>query len=546
MKFSLNLLAVIAVTTVMVSCSGENQKQGEAKATSNTEDPYKEILSKYNTDVPTKILTPDVVETERLGTLNFYDGMPTKETVQKVYDNLDFMRGVDVFLNFIPMASVESMRTGLVSVGATDYNKVAMFADLLNSTPLFLTGNSTTVYCVSFIDLQKEGVMVIEIPAGAGPGTLDDAFFRFVVDMGAPGPDRKKGGTYIILPPDYKGDLKVTPNTFKDNHSVKAMVGGEERDVWIAQSRSYSNWVVLRGFLVDGKPEGAAKMWREGLKIYPLEKANNPKAMEFINISGKEFNTIHANNFDFYEEIANVIDREPLDFIDPELRGQLGAIGIIKGQPFAPDERMKKILTEAVKVGNATARSLSLLPRNPAAYMYEDNYWYAGFIGDDYRWLDLDGHRGRNMDARTAFFYSATVNTPAMALKIPGIGSNYAFGTRDNDGNILKGANNYKLHVEANVPAKDFWSIVVYDPQTRSELQTDNPYPNKNNKRDKLIYNEDGSVDLYFGPTAPEGKEINWIQTVPDKAWFVLFRLYGPLQPWFDKTWQLNDFELVK
>ena len=546
MKFSLNLLAVIAVTTVMVSCSGENQKQGEAKATSNTEDPYKEILSKYNTDVPTKILTPDVVETERLGTLNFYDGMPTKETVQKVYDNLDFMRGVDVFLNFIPMASVESMRTGLVSVGATDYNKVAMFADLLNSTPLFLTGNSTTVYCVSFIDLQKEGVMVIEIPAGAGPGTLDDAFFRFVVDMGAPGPDRKKGGTYIILPPDYEGDLKVTPNTFKDNHSVKAMVGGEERDVWIAQSRSYSNWVVLRGFLVDGKPEGAAKMWREGLKIYPLEKANNPKAMEFINISGKEFNTIHANNFDFYEEIANVIDREPLDFIDPELRGQLGAIGIIKGQPFAPDERMKKILTEAVKVGNATARSLSLLPRNPAAYMYEDNYWYAGFIGDDYRWLDLDGHRGRNMDARTAFFYSATVNTPAMALKIPGIGSNYAFGTRDNDGNILKGANNYKLHVEANVPAKDFWSIVVYDPQTRSELQTDNPYPNKNNKRDKLIYNEDGSVDLYFGPTAPEGKEINWIQTVPDKAWFVLFRLYGPLQPWFDKTWQLNDFELVK
>jgi hypothetical protein len=178
--------------------------------------------------------------------------------------------------------------------------------------------------------------------------------------------------------------------------------------------------------------------------------------------------------------------------------------------------------------------------------MYEDNYWYAGFIGDDYRWLDLDGHRGRNMDARTAFFYSATVNTPAMALKIPGIGSNYAFGTRDNDGNILKGGNNYKLHIEANVPAKDFWSVVVYDPQTRSELQTDNLFPNKNNKRDKLVYNEDGSVDLYFGPKPPGKKlEINWIQTVPGKAWFSLFRLYGPLEPWFEKTWQLNDFELI-
>ncbi len=546
MKLSTKFFAAIAVTSIMISCSGDAQKQQNGKATSGIDDPYKEILSKYNTDIPTKILTPDVVETEMLGTLNFYDGMPTNETVQKVYDNLDFMRGIDVFLNFIPMASVESMRTGLVSIGADDYNKVAYFADLLDSRALFLTGNSTTVYATSFINLKKDGVMVMEIPAGAGPGTIDDAYFRFIVDMGAPGPDRKQGGTYVILPPDYKGDLKPTPNTFKDNHSVKAMIGGEERDVWIAQSRTYSNWVILRGFLVDGKPEPAAKMWRDGLKIYPLAQANNPKKMEFINISGKEFNTIHANNFEFFEEISNVINREPLEFLDPELRGQLAGIGIIKGQPFAPDSRMKRILTESVKVGNATARSLSLLPRNPKAYLYEDSYWFAGFIGDDYRWLDLDGHRGRNMDARTAFFYSATVNTPAMALKIPGVGSNYAFGSRDNDGNILKGVNNYKLHIEADVPAKDFWSIVVYDPQTRSELQTDNLFPNKNNKRDKLIYNEDGSVDLYFGPTAPKGKEINWIQTVPGKAWFVLFRLYGPLQPWHDKTWQLNDFELVK
>jgi hypothetical protein len=232
--------------------------------------------------------------------------------------------------------------------------------------------------------------------------------------------------------------------------------------------------------------------------------------------------------------------------IDPELRGQLASIGIIKGQPFAPDARLKTILKESVKVANATARAISLLPRDPAAYLYKGKYWYAGFVGDDYRWLDGDGHRGRNMDARTAFFYSATVNTPAMAMKIPGVGSNYAFGTMDKNGDILKGANNYKLHVDADVPAKDFWSVVVYDPQTRSELQTPQGFPNKNNKRDKLIYNKDGSFDLYFGPTAPAGKEANWIQTVPGKAWFTLFRVYGPLQPWFDKTWQLNDFELVK
>jgi hypothetical protein len=135
--------------------------------------------------------------------------------------------------------------------------------------------------------------MVIEMPAGAGPGTVNDAFFRFVVDTGAPGPDRKKGGTYIILPPDYKGELKVTPNTFKDNSSTKAMINRKEKDVWIAKSKSYNNWVILRGFLVDGKPDAATKMWKEGLKIYPLKDAANPKKMEFISGSKKEFNTIH-------------------------------------------------------------------------------------------------------------------------------------------------------------------------------------------------------------------------------------------------------------
>ena len=170
----------------------------------------------------------------------------------------------------------------------------------------------------------------------------------------------------------------------------------------------------------------------------------------------------------------------------------------------------------------------------------------TGFIGKDYRWLDGDGNQGRNIDARTLFFYTATVNTPAMALEIPGVGSNYAFGTRDSDGHILHGEKKYKLNMPANVPAQDFWSIVVYDPQTRSMLQTDQDFPNKNSKKHKLVYNEDGSCDLYFGPKAPNGKEANWIQTVPGKAWFVLFRTYGPLEPWFKKTWQLNDFELVK
>jgi hypothetical protein len=333
----------------------------------------------------------------------------------------------------------------------------------------------------------------------------------------------------------------------KDTRST-VIIGGKKTKAWVAQSTSYNNWLILRGFLKDGKPDHASNMWRTGLKIYPLKDAKNPKAMKFTNGSGKFFNTVHANNFKFYEELWHVLQKEPVSFLDPELRGQAAAIGLQKGKPFEPDARMKALLVDAVAVGNATARGISLRPRDENAYLFEGKQWYTGFIGKDYQWLLDQGMGGRNLDARTLFFYSATVNTPAMALEIPGVGSNYAFATADKNGDNLYGEKNYKVNIPANAPAKDFWSVVVYDPQTRSELQVPGGsiYPSKNNKRDALVYNKNGSVDLYFGPTPPKGKLIaNWTETTPGKAWFVLLRLYGPLQPWFDKTWAPSDFELI-
>ena len=538
-----NLILIVAILITLGSCK-ENTTESQSKQATNN---FEKILSKYKTDIPTEILTPNHVDS-RIGELEFYDGIPTEATLEKIYENLDFMRGVDVFLNFIPATSIEGMRLGMLEIGLDNYNKVVVMDNLMDAKSLFLTGNASTVYASAFLDLERDGATVVEVPAGAGPGTVNDAFFRFVVDMGAPGPDAKKGGMYILLPPDYEGDLKPTLNGMQHrdrDRRVDVIVGGVKK-VWIAQSTSYTNWLILRGFLVDGKPDSAAKMWKEGLKIYPLKDAANSLDMEFINGSGKVFNTIHANNYDFYEELSNVLQKEPISFLDPELRGQAAAIGIVKGKPFEPSDRLKKTLEDAVKVGNATARSIGFAPRDPNAYFYEGKQWYTGFIGKDYQWLNGDGNQGRNMDARTLFFYTATVNTPAMALEIPGVGSNYAFSNKDSNGRILYGEKNYKLNIPANVPAKDFWSVVVYDPQTRSMLQTNQDYPNKNSQKDELIYNEDGSVDLYYGPTMPEGKEANWTQTVPGKAWFVLFRTYGPLEPWFDKTWQLNDFERIE
>ena len=495
----------------------------------------------YNNKIPDTILTPDTVET-RIGPLKFFDGSPTEDTVDLVYDNLDFMRGVETFLNGMPASSIEGLRRGQLELGATDSNHVVIFDDLMDSDPIFLTGNTDTVYALAFFDLNKDGPIVVEVPQGAGPGTVNDAFFRFVVDMGAPGPDQGKGGKYLILPPEYDGPLE-------------APIGGKAQDVavndstekmFVTRSPSYVNWLILRGFLVDGKPDAASAMFRNGIKIYPLAKAANPPAMKFFNGSKQSFNTVHANNFEFYHELAHVIEREPVGLIDPELRGLFAAIGIEKGEEFAPDERMKKILEEAVAVGNATARAIWIRSRDEEAYFFEDSRWYTGFVGGNHEFLKNGGTGGRNLDARVLFHYMATVITPAMVNKMVGAGSQYALLNVDKKGEYMDGSKTYKLNIPADVPAKDFWSITAYDPQTRSQLQTSQPFPGRNNQRHKLDFNEDGSVDLYFAPEAPSGKEANWIQTVPGKGWFIALRLYGPLEPWFNKEWQPGEIELVE
>jgi len=480
----------------------------------------------FNHKIPKSIMTPDEVSSS-IGTLRFFDGMPDEATVEKVYDNLDRMRGVEVFLDFVPLASVEALRCGMLEVGVDAPQKILLFADLMDSGSLFLTGNTDTVYAIGLLNLQRDGPTVVEIPPGAGPGTVNDAYFRFVIDMGAPGPDRGKGGKYLILPPGYDGEV---PEGY-----------------FVAKSPTYVNWLPLRGMLKDGKIDAAVKMWTEGLKIYPLAEVGAPRKLDVINSSGKVFNTIHANDYTFYEEINAVIQREPIDALPAEIRGNLAAIGMQKGKPFQPDERMKRLLVDAMAIGNATARAIAFRPRSETIWYYgKESSWITAFDGGDYQWLVDKGNGGRNKDARTLFFYIATVNTPAMVLKMVGVGSQYALAVTDSAKRYLDGGKTYKVVIPANAPAKDFWSLVVYDPQTRSMLQTGQPYPSKNSERNKdMVKGGDGSVTVWFGPEAPSGCEKNWIQTVPGKGWFLCLRLYGPLQQWFDKSWRPGEVEFV-
>jgi hypothetical protein len=511
-RTSAGVLALL-LAGVTAACTGDAAPSANSTQT--------ERAPAYATEIPAGITTPDVVET-RLGTLRFFDGMPDEETARLAYDNLDFQRGVSAFLNAIPIASVYAIREGFREAGATRNNAILVFEDLMDSRSLFLTPNTTTYYTLGWIDLS-DGPVVLESPPNV-LGTIDDFGFRFVTDVGNTGPEQGRGGKHLLLPPDYDGPVPSS-------------------GYYVSRSRTYGNLLLLRAFPEPGNPKAGVENVHRNLKIYQLSEAADPPAMEFINASGMEFNTIHSNDFHFYDEVNEVIQAEPTSAFDAETLGLLASIGIKKGTPFAPDERMRAILEDAIAVGNATARAITFATRDREAYFFEDRQWKTGFVGGSYEFLD---EGTRRLDARTLFHYYATGITPAMAIKMVGAGSQYAYAERDSEGRYLDGGNTYRITLPPNIPVNNFWSFVVYDSQTRSMLQTDQQFPGIDGNTEGLEINADGSVTVYFAPTAPEGHESNWVQTWPGKSWHVLLRLYGPLEPWFDGTWVPGDFELVQ
>lgn len=517
--------------------------------------------------IPPSIITLDKVNS-RLGTLDFKDGMPAKETLKQVYENLDSTRAFQAFVDTMQGVSMAAARKGFLEAGVKD-NEVLVFSTLMDANSLFLTANADTVYFWGFLDLSK-GPMVFETPPKA-LGTIDDIWWRWVIDFGAPGPDRGEGGRYLIVPPGYEGSLP-------------------EGGFYVAHAKTTRVLFVGRMFLEKNDPKPAVEAIRTFTKIYPYEpggvgtslaeflagraklgRVTQPPATVFHEGSGKVMNTIPPNDFSYFEMLDEVVQEQPATSLDPELMGPLASIGIVKGKNFAPDARMRKILNDAVAVGNATSRSLLMNPRDPRWFYYPDSAWVNFLFISGYEFETpipaivgpvRDGMRipegvklhpptgYRTLDARSAFFYGITGITPAMAMRMTGIGSQYLFASLDENKEYFDGGKTYKVTLPQHIPEANFWSLTVYDNQTRSMLATPQRYPRAGSQSypsPAAEPNADGSTTVYFAPAQPDGvKRGNWIQTVPGKGWFVVLRLYSPLEPFFDKTWRPSEIELVR
>jgi hypothetical protein len=520
--------------------------------------------------IPSQLVTPDRLETS-LGTLEFKDGAPSKETVAKVYDNLDLMHGVEAFVNAYQGASVAAAFKGFNDAGVPD-NTALIWSELMDAKSLFLTANADTIYFWVNFDLSK-GPLVVETPP-MSLGVIDDSWFRWVTDIGLPGPERGEGGRFLLVPPGYTGVLP-------------------ENGYFVNKLRTNRAMMLARSFLENNDPKPAVALIKKTLKIYPyvpggygtsIGAALEGKAtllrtpehkldwsflrpqppVKFTEGTGKVMNTIPPSDFSYFEMINDVVQKEPVDALDLEIMGSLAAVGIVKGKPFNPDARMKKILTDAAAIGSATGRTLNWNSRSSEGWFYyPGSAWMNMLFAGGYNFetpppqVSADGTITpypptgyRTLNARTAMFFYATGITPSMIMRLTGIGSQYLGAFVDSRGEYFDGSKTYKMTLPKDIPAEKFWSLTLYDNQSRSMLDTPQRYPRAGSQSypsPAAVPNADGSTTVYFGPRRPAGiSDGNWIQTDPAKGWNTLLRLYSPLEPFFTKAWRPSEIELVK
>ena len=457
------------------------------------------------------------VET-RLGVLELANGYPTAQTAQKVFDDIDYQRACQAYLWALPLMAMEQWQNEHLvkfDAGKCDYVDYITFQDKLG----LLTANATTPYIMAFPNLKETGPLVLEVPAGATAGGFTDFWQRPITDSGQTGPDKGAGGKYLILGPD---DPDMQPEGYYVFRSPTV-------NIWSAHRALESDPIKARA-LVDG------------LKIYPYSQRANPTPTRHVSPDGRKWSGVQPRGLDYWEGLSKIINEEPVHERDRMIMGMLQPLGIEKGKPFAPTERQKKILLDASRTGEVMARTIAYEKRFQGAKVWPNKHWDISLFLKE---TNQEAQYHTQLDERTSWFYEAVGVSVGMMGRTVGFGQLYLEAAKDNQGQWLNGSNSYHLKVPKDAPVAQFWSVTVYDNETRCFVDT-GVQPDRSSRND-IVKNADGSVDLYFGPTAPSGKPAsNWIQTLPGKGWFAYFRLYGPTQAYFDRTWELPDIEPIR
>jgi hypothetical protein len=355
-----------------------------------------------------------------------------------------------------------------------------------------------------------------------------DFFQRTITDVGLIGPDRARGGLYLLLPPDYDGEIPQGYFAFK--------------------SKTYNVFLFFRTLMAkgeDGPDPKPAVALAEQTRVYPLwAMEKDVKPMQFPNGSGKRINMMYPVDNTYWTKLKALVDYEPVSAIDPELRGVLASIGIIKGQPFNPSAKQQELLQKAVETAPKMIMALRQLGRpDERDRYYKDRQYLNTWAGGTAEWVQ-DGYLDVNQ--RASYFQVAYSSASAMVMRTLGAGSKYPFTFRDAEGEFLSGSNTYKLHLPPHPPAALFWAVTAYNITDGTMVETPQLMPSINGFN-KVATNSDGSVDLWFSPSKPaNAPESNFIQTVSGRNFLVALRLYGTGVEFFDQSWKPDDVVKVK
>ena len=480
------------------------------------------ILQGCNQTTTTETNSSDQTKVQtRIGELEFSHafehGYPTDETVKKLYDEMDFQRACQAYLWGLPFVSLAEWQKEHEEVFGTDDGDFVIYTTYKDRLGI-LTANATTPYVFGFANLARTGPLVLELQPGLNASGISNLWQKNIMDVGAMGPDQCKGGKYLIVPPG--NDMPDVEGYFMVRMSLQNIGMG------------------FRSLDPDTK-KGIA--WIRSLQLYPYAERGNPPKTKFIDAEGKKWSHMQPRGMAYWERLSDIINNEVVQEHDRVMMAMLKPLGIEKGKPFNPDERQKTILTEAAMVGEAMAKANIFEKRFKDVYYRSETHWkYVMF----WHWTHETEYY-HQLDELAAYTYEAIGTNKAMATQKPGIGQAYLGAYTDGEGNWLDGSKNYKLRIPPNPPAKQFWSLTLYDVDTRCLINNKQQIGDKSSRMD-LLTNEDGSVDLYFAPKAPEGKEKNWIQTVANKGFFAYLRLYAPLESYMDRTWALPDIEKIR